>query len=444
MKTLNIFTSTLFLTLLIYSCDKNEYTPEIVDQEFSIEENSTSGTIIGAVEASDSDEGQIISFEIIDGNSEGTFEIAPSTGILTVKDPVKLDYEENMQFILTIAVTDNHNKEPLESSAKVRINVTDENEFAPVMNNQTFDLDENPSNGQEIGIVQATDEDIHQNLNYSIIGQNDDNYIQIDSVTGSLSVLDSSGFDFESDQQLTIVVQVEDDHENGKAETATITVNILDVVEITDGLIAHYPFNGNANDVSGNEVHGQVNGAILTTDRYGTPDRAFLFDGIDDYITLSNADDLHFENRDFSISAWFELSSMDIKPQEIFTAYSSSGDNREFRFGANASRDSIFFKLYDDVGTVGGDMVWVEKPQGWNLVTVTKSSSSLKLFLNGVLIEETAVTANPTRTNARVMIGAVDKSSTSPDDFFDGKIDDVYIHSRVLEDWEIANLYQMK
>ena len=35
------------------------------------------------------------------------------------------------------------------------------------------------------------------------------------------------------------------------------------------GLIAHYPFNGNANDGSGNANHGTVSGATLTPDRYG-------------------------------------------------------------------------------------------------------------------------------------------------------------------------------
>lgn len=36
-----------------------------------------------------------------------------------------------------------------------------------------------------------------------------------------------------------------------------------------EGLIAHYPFNGNANDESGNDNNGIVSGATLTTDRFG-------------------------------------------------------------------------------------------------------------------------------------------------------------------------------
>ena len=45
----------------------------------------------------------------------------------------------------------------------------------------------------------------------------------------------------------------------------------------TDGLIAYYPFNGNANDASGNGNHGTVNGATLTTDRNNNADNAYVY-----------------------------------------------------------------------------------------------------------------------------------------------------------------------
>ena len=47
----------------------------------------------------------------------------------------------------------------------------------------------------------------------------------------------------------------------------------------TDGLVAYYPFNGNANDESGNGNHGTVNGATLTTDRDGNENSSYSFDG---------------------------------------------------------------------------------------------------------------------------------------------------------------------
>ena len=55
-----------------------------------------------------------------------------------------------------------------------------------------------------------------------------------------------------------------------------------------DGLVAWYPFNGNANDESGNGNHGTVNGATLTADRNGKANSSYSFDGVSNFITINN------------------------------------------------------------------------------------------------------------------------------------------------------------
>ena len=49
---------------------------------------------------------------------------------------------------------------------------------------------------------------------------------------------------------------------------------------LQDGLIAYYPFNGNANDESGSDNNATVNGAILTTDRRWYTDKAYYLMGL--------------------------------------------------------------------------------------------------------------------------------------------------------------------
>ena len=230
MKTLKIITFSLILPLLLYSCNKNEFAPEIVDQEFTLDENSPAGTIIGKVQATDQDDGQILAFEIIDGNDEGICEIQ-SNGSLEVSDPSNLDFESITQLILTISVSDGHKKEPFESAAKVRINIQDVNEFAPEIASQEYIIDENPNNGQEIGLLVASDQESHQILTYQILESDDSEYISIDSITGMLSVLDSAGFDYESNQILTVKVSVRDDHENSLSATADISIHLNDLLE---------------------------------------------------------------------------------------------------------------------------------------------------------------------------------------------------------------------
>ena len=76
----------------------------------------------------------------------------------------------------------------------------------------------------------------------------------------------------------------------------------------TNGLVAYYPFNGNANDESGSGNNGTVNGATLTTDRFGNPNSAYLFNGINNYIIIPNV--IINPNSSGTISLWFNLNNL--------------------------------------------------------------------------------------------------------------------------------------
>ena len=70
----------------------------------------------------------------------------------------------------------------------------------------------------------------------------------------------------------------------------------------TSGQVGYWPFSGNANDSSGNNLNGTANGAVLTEDRFGNPSSAYSFDGIDDYILVNDDDLLSFPNNEFCLS----------------------------------------------------------------------------------------------------------------------------------------------
>ena len=60
-------------------------------------------------------------------------------------------------------------------------------------------------------------------------------------------------------------------------------------VNLNSGLVAYYPFNGNADDASGNGNNAIFNNATLTTDRFGVPNSAYYFNGIDNYMQIANS-----------------------------------------------------------------------------------------------------------------------------------------------------------
>ena len=80
----------------------------------------------------------------------------------------------------------------------------------------------------------------------------------------------------------------------------------------TNGLVGWWPFNGNANDESGNGNNGTVNGATLTTDRFGNVNKAYSFDGVNDFLLIPS------DITDFSISLWFNFSAPSNQFSELF------------------------------------------------------------------------------------------------------------------------------
>lgn len=59
-------------------------------------------------------------------------------------------------------------------------------------------------------------------------------------------------------------------------------------VNLTAGLVAYYPFNGNTQDASGNGNHATNFGATLTSDQWGNPNSAYVFNGTGDYMMVSS------------------------------------------------------------------------------------------------------------------------------------------------------------
>ena len=72
-----------------------------------------------------------------------------------------------------------------------------------------------------------------------------------------------------------------------------------------NGLVGYWPFNGNANDESGNGNNGMAHNVGLTKDRFGELNSAYSFNGIDTYIELPSS--ALFDTEKFSVSIWVNI-----------------------------------------------------------------------------------------------------------------------------------------
>ena len=75
----------------------------------------------------------------------------------------------------------------------------------------------------------------------------------------------------------------------------------------TNGLVGWWPFNGNANDDSGNNNNGTVNGATLTTDRFGNTNSAYQFNGVSNNIIVTSNSTFDINSgQSITISCWLK------------------------------------------------------------------------------------------------------------------------------------------
>ncbi|MEM9297127.1 MAG: cadherin domain-containing protein [Bacteroidota bacterium] len=207
------------------SSDDVNTPPAIENQSFSVLENSAVGTVVGTVIASDP-ENDDLAFAIESGNTDNAFLLETNSGELTVSSSESLDFETTTSFSLSVEVTDGRSV----SSAIISVSVTDVNEnTAPVINDQSFTLDENSPNGTVVGTVLAQDNE-QAELLFSIGSGNTGDAFSINTASGELSVNTTETLDFEMNPVFSLQIEVSD---GSLSSMAKITVNLNDITPET-------------------------------------------------------------------------------------------------------------------------------------------------------------------------------------------------------------------
>ena len=218
-----------------------------------------------------------------------------------------------------------------------------------------------------------------------------------------------------------------------------LTINAQ--VNLDSGLVAYYPFNGNANDESGNGNNGTVTGATLTTDRYENSNSAFIFNGESDVITIPHSNSLDITEA-ISIAAWINVETKSTPYLGRIVIKNPGPDNIVYGI-FHGYTNYIYAQLEDidknRVATLKTDENAIENSQ-WEFIVFTWDGDDLKIYINGNLIiwGVTSIFEHITSCESSVTIG----NSENPDIItgIKGKIDDVRIYNRALTEDEISTL----
>jgi hypothetical protein len=209
----------------------------------------------------------------------------------------------------------------------------------------------------------------------------------------------------------------------------------------TNGLVGYWPFNGNANDQTPNGNNGTVNGATLTTDRFGNSNSAYDFDGISNYITV--LDNNVFNMQNFTISTWVKNSST--APTVLARYILNKGCNSPSpSFRLYYQNDGIQQEYVSDCWVP--NRVFQNGPSTnnlWTNIIYSYDGQNLKMYVDGVLFGTTNQSGSLTNNNNPMYIGCTNATNNCPQlsSFFAGKIDDIGIWNRALSQQEITNMY---
>jgi gliding motility-associated-like protein len=202
------------------------------------------------------------------------------------------------------------------------------------------------------------------------------------------------------------------------------------------GLVAYYPFCGFANDASGNGFNGTVNGATLTTDRFGLANSAYSFNGASSSITVNG--NAQFASSSMTISTWVSFNQFFFNGLQYLVLGNSSGTAWActYRAGSNANN----LRKNQGCGTVT-DHNYASNfsLNTWHHVVYVITNATVSLYINGNFISSQASAPFLATCNSYQLNFGLDIFSVA--EYLDGKMDDTYIYNRALDVCEITQLY---
>jgi hypothetical protein len=218
--------------------------------------------------------------------------------------------------------------------------------------------------------------------------------------------------------------------------------------DITSGLVAYYPFTGNANDASGNGNNPADPAdvvATLTTDRFGHVDSAYEFDGRGSQILIPSTPSSSLETPTTAgtMAAWIRLDG-----------YSLVGDGfgpilmKTTTTGGSASTNPFMYRMLAGTGGIGIALnTWDHSAGGsysfdttgtrWYHVASTWDGATARFYVDGGLVDETAFAQTASSDGLPLVIGA---DTPGLYESFNGTLDEIRIYNRALSAAEIQFL----
>ncbi len=199
------------------------YNPPVISyQEFSVPENSTNGTFIGSLTATDNVSGRMLVFHIEQGNLMNAVGLDTLNGSLSIANSSVFNYEKRNELLLLVRVCPEAACFVNSDTAWVRIRISDVND-PPVVHDTLLIIPENLPLNSAAGMIPWYDEDTGQSHGFTFVSGNLSIGFSIHS-TGSVYVSHPEKLNFERQNIFSGTVQITDNGSPTPLLTASITI----------------------------------------------------------------------------------------------------------------------------------------------------------------------------------------------------------------------------
>jgi hypothetical protein len=239
------------------------------------------------------------------------------------------------------------------------------------------------------------------------------------------------------------------------------TIVVVDTFchDLKDSLIAWYKFtNGSLVDSSGKGNHITFNNATPTTDRFGKPNNAYLFNGTSNFMSVPNSTSLNPQNA-ISMMAIIQVKGFYTGPCHANNIFSKGWNDfvngfycLRFTDLATNCNDPVnvnqerFYTTYGDLTAgragAGSTTNFIQKDK-WINVIYTYGGGVSKLYVDGLLID-TRTGQNPIMTDNNLPLTIGKHGDPGFPYWFNGIIDEIRLYNKTLCDGDVKNLNKLK
>ena len=202
------------------------------------------------------------------------------------------------------------------------------------------------------------------------------------------------------------------------------------------GLVAWWPFNGNANDESGNGNNGTVNGATLTPDRLGNANSAYYFSSAGCATRIDATVNTSSIVSGLTISVWVLRVGNGCLGPRILEFYVPGDGPGESQWGwDNAGSTGLGAKT--STGFYCASSFTAPPDNTWTFLVYTNDGINGRFYQDGVLYNTIPSTGDPILSGN----AAFGRMNHPAYDAFNGNLDDIGIWNRALDSCEVKDLY---